>query len=110
MYFRASRRAQHEVSLSETGDDDSLRLLDMISVEDEGLHLVEMSDSYQKMYRCLITCLEPREREIICLRYGLTGAEPQTQRDVAAAKGISRSYVSRIEKKALGKMRAAFEG
>ena len=76
----------------------------MISVEDERLHQVEMSDRYQKMYCCLDRCLEPRERDILTLRYGLGGGDPMTQREIAAAKGISRSYVSRIEKKALAKL------
>lgn len=108
MHFRAGRKSQGEVSLDETqdadGDGSSLALLDMISVEDERLHQVEMSDRYQKMYCCLDRCLEPRERDILTLRYGLGGGDPMTQREIAAAKGISRSYVSRIEKKALAKL------
>lgn len=111
MHFRAGRKTQGEVSLDEAqdvdGDGSSLALLDTISVEDEGLHQVEMSDRYQKMYDCLDTCLDDRERGILSLRYGLTGGDPMTQREIAAAQGISRSYVSRIEKKALAKLAAA---
>ena len=111
MHFRAGRKTQGEVSLDETqdadGDGSSLALLDMISVEDDRLHQVEISDRYQKMYQCLDACLDHRERAILSLRYGLSGGEPMTQREIAAAQGISRSYVSRIEKKALAKLAAA---
>ena len=111
MHFRAGRKTQGKVSLDETqdadGDGSSLALLDMISVEDDRLHQVEMSDRYQKMYQCLDACLDHRERAILSLRYGLSGGEPMTQREIAAAQGISRSYVSRIEKKALAKLAAA---
>ena len=111
MHFRAGRKTQGEVSLDETqdadGDGSSLALLNMISVEDDRLHQVEMSDRYQKMYQCLDACLDHRERAILSLRYGLSGGEPMTQREIAAAQGISRSYVSRIEKKALAKLAAA---
>ena len=78
-------------------------------MEDERLHLVEMSDRYQTMYDCLSRNLTPREKHILTLRYGLNGHDPLPQREVAAALGISRSYVSRIEKKALQKLRTAME-
>lgn len=108
MHFRAGRKTAGEVSLSEPqdGEDDagSLRLLDMIAVEDDRLHQVEMSDRYQQLYRGLRTRLDAREREIVILRYGLDGSDPLTQREIAKKLDISRSYVSRIEKKALGKL------
>ena len=111
MYFRAGRKSANDVSLSESqdGEDDtgSLRLLDLIAVEDERLHQVEMSDRYEQLYHCLRTRLEPREREVIILRYGLDGGEPLPQREIAKKLGISRSYISRIEKKALAKLSAA---
>ncbi len=114
MHFRAARRGAVEVSLSETldsdGDGNSLALMDVISCEDENLNEVELSDRYQQMYHYIETRLEEREKEIIRLRYGLGGQEPLTQREVAGQYGISRSYVSRIEKKALSKLAAAFEG
>lgn len=98
MHFRAGRKSQNDVSLDESPDSDSdncsLALLGTISVEDERLHLVEMSDRYQAMYECLSRCLSPRERHIVTLRYGLNGCDPLPQREVAAALGISRSYVS----------------
>lgn len=113
MHFRAGRKSQNDVSLDESpdsdGDSNSLALLGTISVEDERLHLVEMSDRYQTMYDCLSRNLSPREKHILTLRYGLNGHDPLPQREVAAALGISRSYVSRIEKKALQKLRTAME-
>ena len=108
MYFRAGRKTQNEISLDETqdtdGDGSALSLMDTISVEDERLNLVEMSDRYQMMYDCLEHNLTPREQRILTLRYGLGGAEPLPQREIAAQLGISRSYISRIEKKALQKL------
>ena len=56
------------------------------------------------------SCLADREREIVCLRYGLYGRRPLTQREVADRLGISRSYVSRIEKKAILQLRKKFDG
>ena len=75
MHFRAGRKSQGDISLDETqdadGDGSALALLGTISVEDERLHLVEMSDRYQTMYQCLAHCLSERERQILTLRYGL---------------------------------------
>lgn len=110
MYFRANRRSAGTVSLSESvnGEEDSnsLALMDMISIEDEGLNRVDLSDRYRHMFSAMNTCLEPREKQILIRRYGLDGKDPLTQREIAKANGISRSYVSRIEKKALEKLRA----
>lgn len=113
MYFRTLRKQSQEVSLSEPIDNDSdgnaISLLDVISCEDAMLEQVELSDRQQLLYRYLEEELEPREREILFLRYGLTGRPPLPQREVADTCGISRSYVSRIEKKALKKLAARFE-
>ncbi|MBS7225773.1 MAG: RNA polymerase sporulation sigma factor SigK [Clostridiaceae bacterium] len=114
MHFRASRKTASEVSLSETLDSDgegnSLALMDVISCEDENLHEIELSDRYQQLYEHMNTCLDDREKQVIALRYGLGGSEPLTQREIAGKYGISRSYVSRIEKKALHKLEEAFGG
>ena len=114
MHFRANRKTASEVSLSETLDSDgegnSLALMDVISCEDENLHEIELSDRYQQMYEHMNTCLDDREKQVIALRYGLGGGEPLTQREIAGKYGISRSYVSRIEKKALHKLEEAFGG
>ena len=68
-----------------------------------------MSDRYEQLYRCLRTKLEPREREVIIRRYGLDGGDPLPQREIAKSMGISRSYISRIDKKALDKLAAALK-
>ena len=103
MYFRAQKKLQGEVSLSDSIDTDqegnTLSFMDVISVDDT------MLDDH----RLVRTCLTPREAAIIEQRYGLGGKTPKTQREIAAACGISRSYVSRIEKRALEKLGAAFE-
>ena len=62
------------------------------------------------MLRCLDALLTPRERQIVMMRYGIGGTQAQTQREIASALNISRSYVSRIEKSALEKLREALEG
>ena len=113
MHFRRKRRTAGEVSLSDTletdGDGNALSLQDTISCEDEGLNAVDDHDRYYSMYRALFSSLSPREREVIRLRYGLGGTVPLTQREIASTFGISRSYVSRIEKRALEKLRAELE-
>ena len=97
MYFRTLRKQSQEVSLSEPIDNDSdgnaISLLDVISCEDTMLEQVELSDRQQLLYHYLSTALDEREREILLLRYGLVGAQPLTQREVADHCGISRSYV-----------------
>ena len=112
MYFRTLRKQSQEVSLSEPIDNDSegnaISLLDVIACEDTMLEQVELSDRQQLLYRYLAEELDPREREIVFLRYGPTGRPPLPQREVAQQCGISRSYVSRIEKKALKKLETRF--
>ncbi|MBQ9493712.1 MAG: helix-turn-helix domain-containing protein [Oscillibacter sp.] len=114
MYFRGQRKLQNEVSLSDAidsdGQEDSLQLLDVVGVEDTMLEDLHERDSALRVRQLVRDCLTEREAEIIRLRYGLDGSVPLTQREVAAKFGISRSYVSRIEKKSLGCLRAALEG
>ena len=83
--------------------------MDVISVDDDMLENMDARDSCQKVRRCVETCLTDREAKVITLRYGLDGEAPRTQREIASACGISRSYVSRLEKKALGKLREEME-
>lgn len=113
MYFRALKKCAGEVSLSDSLDTDadgnSLSLLDVISSEDLRLEKIENLDTEENLYKLLNTCLDEREREIIILRYGLYDTVPKTQHEIAEKCNISRSYVSRIEKRALEKMRACFE-
>jgi RNA polymerase sporulation-specific sigma factor len=68
-----------------------------------------LEDDIKKLYHMIGKVLTDREREIICLRYGLSNHKEVTQREIAGMLGISRSYVSRIEKKALKKLRECFE-
>ncbi len=111
MYFRSQRKYQGDVSLSDALEADqegnALSLMDVIRVDDDMLETLDAQESCAKVRRCVRTCLTEREARVIALRYGLDGAIPQTQREIAAQCGISRSYVSRLEKKALEKLREA---
>ena len=111
MYFRAQRKLQGEVSLSDSldsdGDGNSLSLLDTIRVEDNMLEELDTRDACIRVRQCVSRCLDEREAMVIRLRYGLDQPQPLTQREIAARCGISRSYVSRIEKKALKKLEKA---
>ena len=99
MYFRAQKKLQGEVSLSDSLDSDSdggsLSLMDVISVDDDMLDNLDARDACVRVRRCVGECLTEREKCIITLRYGLDGRSPLTQREIAAKSGISRSYVSR---------------
>lgn len=111
MHFRSRKKLQGEVSLSDTleadGDGSSLSLMDVISVDDDMLDNLDARESCIRVRQCVKDCLNEREAMIISLRYGLGGQNPLTQREIAAQCGISRSYVSRIEKKALQKLEQA---
>ena len=99
MYFRSQRKLQGEVSLSDSLDSDgegnSLSLMDVIRVDDNMLEELSARDAGVRVRLCVEQCLDPREKQVIALRYGLTGAAPLTQREIAQQCGISRSYVSR---------------
>lgn len=113
MFFRAQKKTKNEVSLSDSidsdGDGNSLSFMDVISVDDTMLEDLSAGETQAHLRELVYTCLTPRETSIIEQRYGLGGKAPKTQREIAAACGISRSYVSRIEKKALEKLGRAFE-
>ena len=113
MYFRSQRKLQGELSLSDSLDSDgengSLSLIDVVRVDDNMLEELDLRDACAKVRRCVSTCLTGREAHIIRLRYGLGGQAPLTQREIAQQCGISRSYISRIEKKALEKLRDEYE-
>ena len=114
MYFRAQKRQQNEVSLSDSIDSDkegnALQLMDVVGVDDTMLEDLHDRESAQLLHRLVKEKLTVREAEIIRLRYGLGGTVPLTQREVASSFHISRSYVSRIEKRALEKLKEALEG
>ena len=109
MYFRSQRKLQNEVSLSDTleaaGEEGNISLMDIIAVDDDMLEQLDTRQACEKVRQCVETCLDDRERMIITMRYGLGGEKPKTQREAAEKCGISRSYISRIEKKALTKLR-----
>ena len=113
MHFRSQKKLQGEVSLADTldgdGDGNSLSLMDVISVDDDMLENLDARDSCIQVRQYVERCLSDREKMIITMRYGLNNQPPKTQREIAAQSGISRSYVSRIEKKALKKLKDAFE-
>ena len=114
MYFRARKKLQSEVSLNESIDTDkdgnSLYLMDIVGVDDTMYADIQDRDDSILIRRLVKECLTEREAQIIALRYGLGGTAPRTQREIAAALGISRSYVSRIEKRALEKLEEALGG
>ena len=113
MYFRSQRKLQGELSLSDSldgdGENGSLSLIDVVRVDDNMLEEMDLRDACAKVRRCVNACLSDREAHIIRLRYGLDDRPPLTQREIAVLCGISRSYVSRIEKKALEKLRQEYE-
>ena len=114
MHFRAQRKSAGDVSLSEALDsedeDGNLSFLDVVAQEDDLAERVGLQELCGKLRRAVDTLLGEREARIVRLRYGLDGGEALTQAETAQRCGISRSYVSRIEKKALEKLRAALDG
>ena len=113
MYFRSQRKSAQDVSLSDyidTGADGApLELMDVISEDRDMLEELTAREAEVLVRRAVEKCLTEQERQVIRLRYGLEGEEPLRQRQVAERTGISRSYVSRIEKRALEKLRAELE-
>ena len=114
MFFRSQKKLQNEVSINDQIDVDKdgnpLTYLEIISVDEDIAEQLDMHTHTERLRRLIENRLDEREREIITLRYGLKGYQPRTQREVAAHLGISRSYVSRIEKAALEKLRVGFDG
>ncbi len=113
MHFRSAKKAERDVSLSETIDTDKdgnpLTLLDIMAVEDDIIDNLDRRLNEKKLGQFINEELSGREKTVIVLRYGLGGREPATQKNVAKLLKISRSYVSRIETKALKKLRKRFE-
>ena len=109
MHFRSAKKSAGDMSLSDALDVDSdgggLSIMDLISHEDDMTETISSKELYKELRTQVENCLTERERKIINLRYGLEGKAPLTQRETAALCGISRSYVSRIEKKALEKLK-----
>lgn len=114
MYFRSQKKLSSEVSINETIDVDRdgnpLTYIDVICSEEDISEEIDKKLLTDKMLRYLDTVLSARERQIVMMRYGIGGIKALTQREIAAALNISRSYVSRIEKSALLKLRGALGG
>ncbi len=112
MYFRSLKKSSGEIYIGDVIDVDKdgnpLTYLDIIGTDEDIAEEIDMKVHTERVLELVDEVLDEREREIIVLRYGLCGYTPKTQREVAKHLDISRSYVSRIEKKALEKMRDSF--
>ena len=113
MHFRSQKKSSQDISLSdyiETGaDGTALSLMDVVSDEEDLTDTICRREAVKRVAKAIENCLTPQEKLVIQLRYGLAGNPPSRQREVAEKTGISRSYVSRIEKRALEKLKAALE-
>lgn len=113
MHFRSRKKTAQDVFIFDPIDTDkdgnALTLQDIMADDECIFETIEFKMTAQRLREHIIGKLDDREREIICLRYGLNGSAPLTQREVAQRLGISRSYISRIEKKSLEKLRKALE-
>lgn len=114
MNFRAQKKHSSEISINETIDVDRdgnpLAYIDVISSDENVADEIERQIMSEAAMKCIKTVLNLRERQIIIMRYGLCGSRELTQREIAERLGISRSYVSRIEKSALEKLKSALGG
>lgn len=113
MYFRAKKKSSREVSLYEPiGTDkegNQIQLMDIVEAEEKDVvEQLELKQKIVRLYELIPNVLDEREQEILKQRYGLRGQKPVTQREIAKKMQISRSYVSRIEKKALEKLKNNF--
>jgi RNA polymerase sporulation-specific sigma factor len=113
MMLRAKKKTAREVSLYEpVGTDkegNEIQIYDLCTEKDDVELSLEKRETYEELRKAMKEVLDEREREIIVMRYGMFGAEEKTEQEVGKKYGISRSYVSRIEKRALQKLRAQLE-
>lgn len=111
MHFRSQRKMAGDVSLSDmiesSRDGNALSFMDVLCSDEDLFEDLNAKEQCRQVRQYVDQCLDDRERRIICLRYGLDGQPPLTQRDVSVLMGISRSYISRLEKKALSKLEIA---
>ncbi len=114
MYFRSQKKTMGDVSLSDVldtdGEGNSLSLMDVLAQDDEMSERIGELELCGRLRSLVDSVLNEREANIIRLRYGLDGKEPMTQRETAKVCKISRSYVSRLEKKALERLKAELGG
>lgn len=112
MHFRSQKKSAQDVSMNEPIDTDGegnpLTFTDIIYSDETIFEDVDLKLKTERLYEYLKRIDDPRERQILIMRYGLYDTEPYTQREIAAKLGISRSYVSRIEKKAIEELRRFF--
>lgn len=113
MYFRSANKSSLDVSMDEPIETDkngnALTLIDTIACDKSIADEIDLKMDIQKLNRKILSLLNPRERIIICLRYGLGGNKPLPQREVAQRLKISRSYVSRLEKKSINILKDSFK-
>lgn len=113
MYFRNIKKTSQEISFSEPIDVDNegnpLTLMDIISIDDTIVDDIDYKEKLKKTIEIIDNIKSKRDKKIIVMRYGLNGNLPMTQNEVAKVLNISRSYVSRIEKKIIEMIRAEFE-
>ena len=114
MLFRSGKKYAKDVSLYDPigvdKDGETVNLIDVLeNGEKEALDTIILDQDVAKLYEVYSTCLKDTEQLVLRKRYGLFGEEEHTQREIAGGLGISRSYVSRIEKKALEKLRVEFK-
>lgn len=114
MYFRSQKKSSGDMSLSDALDVDSdgngLSMMDVVAEDEDLAERIGTQEICRSLKKSVDTILDPREAQVITLRYGLNGKQPKTQKDTAEICGISRSYVSRIEKRALEKLREELSG
>ena len=113
MFFRSRRKTAGDISLDDPIDTDrdgnSLTLMDIMSDENDIVSQLDLYIQAEKLRRYFDRCLDMREQQVLRLRYGLNNRLPLTQREVAKKLGISRSYISRIEKRAVEKLKEEFD-
>ena len=109
MLMRSNKKSQNDISLNDPiGTDkegNQILLVDIMSSEEEVADIIEMKSQVKKLRENILSELDSRERAIIVKRYGLDGRKALTQREIAQKLNISRSYISRIEKKAVSKLK-----
>lgn len=113
MYFRSQKKSSQEISFSDPIDTDNegnpLTLMDIICVDDTIIDDIDTKLKLKTAARVIDSLKNKRDRKIIIARYGLDGSEPKTQKQVAESLNISRSYVSRIEKRIIEEIRDGFK-
>ncbi len=109
MYFRSKKKISQDISINEPIDSDSegnpLTLMDIIFIQEDTAEKIDEQLLIKKIYSYIENLSDEREKAIIIMRYGLYGTEPYTQKQISKKLNISRSYVSRIEKKVIEKLR-----